>query len=172
MSFEFHCLWDSKGFIVFPFSDLIRKWTRPYRSRHTRFSENCTQIKHPGLPTRQQSVDILDQKSSIFITILSYLLMGTILSSATQKGTSSRVDSDSSISVHRDMAEFRSRDSTIRQQFNEIPPEKKKRYAESLKEALEFLNISQSVMDYQRQLEAELEKCHERYLRIISTMFN
>lgn len=98
--------------------------------------------------------------------------MGTILSSATQKGTSSRVDSDSSASVHRDMAEFRSRDSTIRQQFNEIPPEKKKRYAESLTQALEFLNISQSVMDYQRQLEAELEKCHERYLRIISIMFN
>lgn len=98
--------------------------------------------------------------------------MGTILSPFTQKGTSSRVESDSSASGHRDMAEFRSTDSTIRQQFNEISPEKKRRYAESLTEALEFLNISQSVMDYQRQLEAELEKCHERYLSIISIMSN
>ena len=98
--------------------------------------------------------------------------MGTIFSSFTQKGTSSRVESDSSASGHRDMAEYRSRDSIIRQQLSEISPEKRKRYADSLTEALEFLNISQSVMDYQRQLEADLEKCQERYLSIISIMSN
>lgn len=138
-----------------------------------RFPENCTQsILDPDLPTRQQILDILDQKSSIFTEILSYLLMGTFFSSFSQIGTSSRIESDSSASGHRDMAEFRSKDSTIRQQFKEISPEKRRRYAESLTEALEFLNISQSLMDYQRQLEAELEKCHERYLSIIRIMSN
>ena len=94
--------------------------------------------------------------------------MGTVLSYVTRKTASSRIESDpfiESATSTEGMAASKPRDGGC------ISQDQIRRYSTALRDAQEFLDVSEMIMNHQRTLEADLEKCHERYRRMNSVTF-
>lgn len=94
--------------------------------------------------------------------------MGTTFSYFARKSTSSRIESDSFIvqsTAAEEMAEAGNPRNVARQQTHElwISQDDFRRYANAFQVAQEFLDNGGTILEHQRNLESELETCHERY---------